>query len=257
MLLNCQTDELATVTKKLCFFCFHACTALTFVCIFAVSSAYATTVYSDSWLEGSDPAGSTYEEGGTIENSYRVIGCGLTEANYGDDWELHSVRAATTVRSPNGRSFTRTAAVYYTWNQGSNFTARAESSLSWDSSDMGDYIVSTRHYSTCPATELGSTGLVTKVGVSISCYELISFNSATRIATLRRIEPCDTHCGNSGDTVTFRYVPPTPPQFVVRGEPYVKKFGVVVCGRIGTNPKRVTSCQCGNVETNIAPIPIF
>jgi hypothetical protein len=91
---------------------FHLLASLVFICFFAVPSAPAVTVYSDGWADASDP------------NAVYMVGCGLTEANYGDDWELHSVRATTTIRSPSGRSFTRANSIYYTWNQGSIFTVR-------------------------------------------------------------------------------------------------------------------------------------
>lgn len=139
---------------------FHLLTSLIFIGVFAVASASAVTVYSDAWADTTDPT------------AVRIVGCGLTEANYGDDWELHSVRSTTTLRSPSGRSFTQTKAVYYTWNQGSTFTVRAEPTLLFQE-ETGDYIISTRHYSTCPATELGTTSLLLPISLKKSAYVLI------------------------------------------------------------------------------------
>ncbi len=83
----------------------HLLASVVFICFFAVPSIPAVTVYSDGWADASDP------------NAVNIVGYGMTEANYDDDWELHSVRASTTIRSPSGRSFTRTNSIYYTWNQ--------------------------------------------------------------------------------------------------------------------------------------------
>lgn len=122
--------------------------------LYAALPVSATTTYSDSWIDGSHP------------DAAYIVGFGLTEANVGDDWELHAVRATTTLRSPNGRTITRTAAVYYSWSTGSSFTARVEPTLMFDPNDMGDYIISTRHYSTCPATELGLTSALLALSYS-------------------------------------------------------------------------------------------
>jgi len=126
-------------------------TLIVFVSLFALSglSVKAVNTYSDSWLDDSDPY------------NVFVVGSGLTEANYSDDWELHSVRVTTTLRSPSGRTVTRTN---YTWTNGGTYSARAEPSLMWDWNDVdGNYTVNSHHYSTCPATELGTTSLASLV----------------------------------------------------------------------------------------------
>lgn len=166
------------------------------ILILVASPASATTVFSDSWFDDSGGANRTYEEGEAVTGLY-VVGCGLTEANYGDDWELHSVRATTTIRSPNGRVVTLTSTVYYNWNQGSSFTARAEPKLQWDiyNPENGDYIVSTRHFSTCPSTELGNTTDRVKRGQSMSCWDLGGIRGQdVQDCFYRPITPCVVNC---------------------------------------------------------------
>ncbi|MFN2455048.1 MAG: hypothetical protein ABR577_12590 [Pyrinomonadaceae bacterium] len=76
----------------------------------------------------------------------------------------------TTITSPNGRSSTAIAdddAGGYK----QSFNARAEALLAWDWNDVGEYLVSSRHYSECPVTEFGNTFLSFPVGISVTCYE--------------------------------------------------------------------------------------
>lgn len=155
--------------------------AIFFVNVVAMVSVSATSVYSDVWSDDSNP------------DSPFMVGCGVTEANYGDDWELHNVRATTTIRKPNGASATRTSAVYYSWSSGSSFTARAEPVLLWDWSEVGDFIVSTRHYSTCPATELGNTSTSSRVGVS-TAYYLESFDRIDGTCDYSPLSGCNVTC---------------------------------------------------------------
>lgn len=121
--------------------------SLIFVSLVTASPASAVTTYSDTSLDDS----------GADDGTIYVVGYGVTEANYDDDWELHSVRATTTIRSPLGRTFTLTRWQWYNASQGSSFTAIAEPTLPWDWNDAGDYLINTHHYSTCPPTELGTT----------------------------------------------------------------------------------------------------
>ena len=131
-----------------------------FVSVFYGSAkpVQAVATYQDVWGVGDDTA------------SQYIVGCGVTEANYGDDWELHNVKVVTTLRSPNGRSITRTNSVYYTWSQGSNFAARAEPTLIGDENDLGDYTLSSTYSSACPVTPLGSAFIRFPVGTFRQTY---------------------------------------------------------------------------------------
>lgn len=133
--------------------------AVIFVCLFAGSSkpVQGIATYQDAWGVGD------------AEAQY-IVGCGVTEANYGDDWELHNVKVVTTLRSPNGRSFTRTNSVYYTWSQGSNFAARAEPTLTVDENDVGDYTLSSTFSSACPVTPLGTASMSIRIAIAVTNY---------------------------------------------------------------------------------------
>lgn len=144
---NCMFTITAWLQRHIVIISFRLVLPLASLLLFTASSAFAVTTYSDT----------SFDDSGADEGVTYVVGYGVTEANYNDDWELHSVRATTTIRSPLGRTFTLTRYQWYNASQGSSFTAIAEPTLLWDWNDTGDYLISTRHYSTCPATELGTT----------------------------------------------------------------------------------------------------
>lgn len=179
-------------------------TVVVFASFFVLSglSVKAVNTYSDSWLDDSNP------------NNGFIVGCGVTEANYDDDWELHSVRVTATLRSPNGRTATRTK---YTWENGGAYSAHAEPQLAWDWNDVdGNYTVSSHHYSTCPATELGTTSLV----------------SLVVLHAYRREEPSGEYVPTCDSSCTYypRYIP------IGVTAPYIQ------CGSI-KNP--LTGCGVG------------
>lgn len=58
------------------------------------ASVKAVTVWSDAWVDDSNP------------DQAFIVGCGVTEATYDDDWGLQSVKVTVTLRSPNGRTAT-------------------------------------------------------------------------------------------------------------------------------------------------------
>lgn len=188
MLVNFTTKIMQRAWRFISHNAFRFLTMLMFTFVVAASTAHATTVYSDSWLDDSNA------DGGFI------VGCGLTEVNYGDDWELHQIRATTTIRSPDGRTATRTGIRHYDWSQGSTFTVRAEPLLAWDFNDTGDYRVSTRHYSTCPATELGTTADIIRVGVSNAVY--VSVQSQPDGCIYRIVNNCNTTCKTTEIKIT-------------------------------------------------------
>jgi hypothetical protein len=207
------------------------------------SSFYS--VYSDTWTAGPEIYDETQPGDAPV-----AVGAGVGELD--PTAEDQYISAQTTVTSPSGRSATAFA------EGSSTVTAFAAVSLLYSQTnntyEAGDYSTFTVHAS---AYEMTSSANIVKAGLSISCYELISFNAATSIATLRRIEPCDAACGDPGDTVTFRYIPALgPPQRVVAAEIYTKLGPVRVCTHVHTNPIRVDGpCSCGNVEVGMTPLP--
>lgn len=127
-----------------------------FIGFFAMSQASvkAVTVWSDSWIDDSASENSPADASAIL-----VVGCGVTEATYDDDWELQSVKVTTTLRSPNGRTATLSD---HTWSNRTTYSAIAEPKMQWDWNDTGDYLINSHHYSTCPPTELGhSSALAT------------------------------------------------------------------------------------------------
>jgi hypothetical protein len=95
--------------------------------VFAQMGQYA--VYSDKWLDDSDPA------------NVKLRGCGVTQdyANYYG----HTYWVVTTFSSPNGRNTSVTS------SQSSSY-ARAESYLLVDFNDLGTYNVQSSHWLCCP-----------------------------------------------------------------------------------------------------------
>jgi hypothetical protein len=86
-------------------------------------------VYSDKWLDDSDPM------------NVQMIGSGVTQdsANYYG----HTYWVVTTITSPNGRTAATTS------SQSSSYT-RAEINLSVNRDDMGTYNVQSSHWLCCP-----------------------------------------------------------------------------------------------------------
>lgn len=141
-------------------------TVVVFACLFAMSttSVGAVSSYSDSWVDN------PYQEPDSVARNTSgvyIVGCGVTEANYDDDWELHSIKVTTTIRSPNGRSFTLSTR---TWNNHSTYSAVAEPKLQFSSGDLGTYTTTSHHYSTCPSTDFGYTSIPLYIGLSAESY---------------------------------------------------------------------------------------
>lgn len=110
------------------------------------SSALGQTTYSDIWSDGSD-----------------IYGCGLTEDYYNS--YNHTFAVATTIQSPNGRSST-TGAGYNTPY------ARADVSLGFDESDLGDYFLNSEHNYYCPIVSEYYFAGTTGAAAAASVYEV-------------------------------------------------------------------------------------
>jgi len=95
----------------------------------AKAMTYGRVTYSDMSV-GSD---------GTI------YGWGVTDANSGGCY-CHTAKVKTTIRSPKGR--TRTASDLY--GSRGHEHARADVSLVWDDTDLGDYTDTSTHWAFCP-----------------------------------------------------------------------------------------------------------
>ncbi|HET6889730.1 MAG TPA: hypothetical protein VFH31_01400, partial [Pyrinomonadaceae bacterium] len=119
--------------------------------------------------------------------------------------------------------------------------------------EVGSYTVVTTYNSVYGETLTQNLAII---GVSLSCYELVSANITLHIATMRRKVPCNAACGASTDILTFRYDPRRgAPWVVVVAEPYTRVGPIKVCSHVITVRRVIVGpCQCGNVEAPLGPI---
>lgn len=230
---------------------------LLFVLVFAVPSAFgqmgSSATYSDMWIDDSAAPAEYYEDAPIP--TYYVVACGVTQDNYNS--YRHTYWVGTTLRSPNNRTASGTS--YKT--SAYNAYTRVDVSLPYDVQDLGDFQFNSTHTMCCPYMSanpntgyncvnsfISGTG---QLGASIDCYVLQSFNPATQVAILSRQVPCrDTYCG--GSTYTFRYSG-SPPQLLQTITPYLRFGQLVICSPVFAS-RRVSSCECGDVETNLCAI---
>ncbi len=189
-------------------------------------------VYSDAGSDFSVAWGR-----GTTDSDYNVYG--------------HQYNVTTTIRSPKGRTSTA---------YGSRSTSHSEAtaSLSWDDSDLGDYMIESVHTEYCPYVnqewQLPRSRTVISLHVSYSCWlwipsKLISGASGgykCKYETLAR--PCEATCIPPEDPTAS--VPSYPydgscPGQLLWGVPYFIFFGHTICspGGIGA-PAPI--CGCGD-----------
>lgn len=134
--------------------------------VMSQASVKAVTTWSDMWADDSNP------------DQAFIIGCGVTEATYDDDWELQSVKVTVTLRSPNGRTSILSD---HTWSNRTTYSAIAEPRLNWDLIEGGNFTVSSHHYSTCPPTELGNTSEL--MNVSLNADETYYYKYSNDVAS--------------------------------------------------------------------------
>lgn len=137
--------------------------------VISTSSVKADAYYSDSWVDDSDP-----------DQGY-IVGVGVTEIVYGEggrqsgilgigqEGQTHEASADMTLTSPHGRTVTFTA-MDTAGNSSTPYHASAEGTLAWDWEDLGEYTITTRHYSNCPYQEFGSSSDSIRVGHSHAVY---------------------------------------------------------------------------------------
>lgn len=103
------------------------------LCLFRLSTVFGqmgqSAVYSDQWVDSSNPA------------AIKIVGSGVTQDN--QNYYGHTYWVVTTVTSPSGRTATSTS------YQSSSY-AHVETYLPWDWDDSGNYFVETRHWMCCP-----------------------------------------------------------------------------------------------------------
>jgi hypothetical protein len=151
----------------------------------AFSQMGSSSTYSDSWVDDSNP------------DAGAIVSIGVTQDSsngYG-----HTYWVVTTLTSPNSR--TARATSYQT--NGYNAYTRAETTLPWDSNDLGDYSIGSQHWMCCPYmggnpyTGAGcfpsTTSVGAKAGSSRATYSFTSQNFCC--CTYHIIPNCYVRCG--------------------------------------------------------------
>lgn len=135
-----------------------------------------SAIYSDIWVNS---------------NWNRIWGCGVTEDYYNTYGHQYYVR--TTLTSPNGRTASSTS---YT----SSSHAYAEVRLDWpmNDSDLGEYPLTTDHFTLCPYIGLwvptGSTGDKYLVGISVACYRFVGVDPDSGLCIYVPVDGCNCKC---------------------------------------------------------------
>lgn len=203
-----------------------------------------SSVYSDSWVVGG-PVGD-YDElqpSSPVVVSYSV---GQMDPTVPDQ----SLYVQTSLVSQTGRTAAAGGSGYS--SVGVTATMPLLYDAGADTYEVGTYNTFTTYNSGYGQTISFAAAVV---GVSLSCYELVSFSPPLRTAVLHRIVPCSTACGSEGETLTFRYDPAQgPPAMVVVAEPYTKLGPLRLCSNVAVM-RRVPAgpCRCGNVEAPVGP----
>jgi hypothetical protein len=145
------------------------------------------SIYSDSWVDDSDPSQAKMYGAGVTQDSYNSYG--------------HTYWVATTVTSPTGR----TASVTSSKTNSYNAYARAETYLVYDwENELGDFVTQSTHTGCCPYMggnpDTGQNcylggGTSTTVGVGIShAYYQEGFDRVDGTCDYDPIPNCDVAC---------------------------------------------------------------
>jgi hypothetical protein len=186
MLLNRMFKLIVNRHRSLSTMSLHLFATTLLLSIFIISASWvrADGYYSDSWVDDSDP-----------DHGY-IVGVGVTEIIYGrlgPDGELQTHEAASdmTITSPNGRTATVTA-MDAAGSYSAPYHAAAEGTLAWDWEDLGDYTITTRHYSNCPYQEFGSSSVSIRLGRSEAVYQSAQCQTDGCLYTIT--PNCETTC---------------------------------------------------------------
>jgi hypothetical protein len=173
-----------------------------------------------------------------------VHGWGVTDANSTGCY-CHTAKVTTTIRSPKGR--TQTASDIY-GGRGHEY-ARADVSLVWDGSDLGNYTESSTHWAFCPYCNCyfinaATTQVPVQNGISYICW-VTPVDTGGGFARYTRAAQCNVTCAPSAGTTKeiFTAGPPHPPTEV--GDVWWWKiYGTGICGPSPwtTFPAVCTSC---------------
>lgn len=205
--------------------------AAIFFTLLNFSPAFSQSTYSDSWLSGATYAGDNIDYGETNSATISVVSYGVTEGSY-----THNYYVETTLRSPDGTTTYRSSGRHVGY-------ARAEISLPWSSSNIGNFITESEHWARCPGDDLnyyliGSTSLSIPIGASLTCFTFVRVirnwydNNGVHDTGLYQItSPCNASCKANTLTYTTSY-PDILPTAILSAEPYVGISPYVVCSHV-------------------------
>jgi len=203
-----MSDDQKVVTHKT-----HYHFKLWFLCLvislFLGPTAFGqVAVYSDTWLDNSDP------------NNLKIIGRGVTQDD--QNYYGNSYWVVTTVTSPSGRTATSTS------YQDASY-AEVETPLVWQENDLGNYAIQSQHWVCTPddgCYVVDSTSAVIGTGISHAAYvENVEFADGT--ANFIPIQGCNVTCMPS----SFRTTKFCGSQldYRLRLQMWTQTFGIRVC----------------------------
>lgn len=186
------------------------------LCLFPLSTAFGqmgnSAVYSDQWVDTSNPA------------AISIVGSGVTQ-DY-QNYYGHTYWVVTKVTSPSGRTATSTS------YQSSSY-AHVETYLPWDWDEPGTYFVETRHWMCCPymggnpytgqgCFATGNTSADRVYGVSYAQY-VRDINYGNGTGRFVPISGCNVTCMPSSFNATL--ICPNQTEYRLRLQVWVNTFG--------------------------------
>jgi hypothetical protein len=203
--------------------------------------------YTDTWWQGF--TGGEFNELAPSEPVVVAYSVGQMDPEFYDQ----TISVQTSLSTESGRTSNASSSGY------SSASVMVTMPLVYDEStqnyEIGNYTVFTT-YNSVTGTVITTGAGAGAIGISISCYNLVFDNIALHVGTYKRAVPCDTACGNAGDTLTFRYNPAIgtgqAPFVVIVAEPYTKLLGIKLCSHVfAVKRLLVGPCVCGNIEAPI------
>jgi hypothetical protein len=203
--------------------------------------------YTDTWWQGF--TGGEFNELAPSEPVVVAYSVGQMDPEFYDQ----TISVQTSLSTESGRTSNASSSGY------SSASVMVTMPLVYDEStqnyEIGNYTVFTTYNSVTGTVTTTGAG-AGAIGISISCYNLVFDNIALHVGTYKRAVPCDTACGNAGDTLTFRYNPAIgtgqAPFVVIVAEPYTKLLGIKLCSHVfAVKRLLVGPCVCGNIEAPI------
>ncbi len=243
-----------TVRTNACAIGFRFFMAAVFMALFAISPASAQQVahYSDSWISGKVYTGDSIDYGEDSTNSITVVGAGVTDDSYESDGHTFNINVKLT--SPNGRVSQDFGSDYTMWY------ARTEVELPWDSSDIGQYTVRSKHWSHCPNDPdgyyfiSGASNFSLPAGVSFTCFNyeriiryFVSNGIPSKTVLYSIVNPCDASCKASTATYSYPLSSVGAPN-LISAEPYVGVPPYNVCSHVAAVQPTSSCSGCADLN---------